>query len=120
MASEQYYQKKIIKWFHGIGGTAITGQLPIGEADIQAGYPHQGRLLNVMVEVKTEHDYNRVMEGVDEIDERYVIVNRNKLKEHEPLQIHKLNSVREKGGMALLAFSVEQVKEYITQELLKC
>jgi hypothetical protein len=67
MAKEQYYQGKIIKWFHSIGGTAITGQLPIGEADIQGGFPHHGRLLNVMVEVKTEEAYNKLMEGLDVI-----------------------------------------------------
>lgn len=120
MAKEQYFQKKIIKWFHSIGGTAITGQLPIGEADVQAGYPHHGRLLNVMVEVKTEEAYNKLMKGLHEVDGLYTIVDKAKLKEHEALQILKINIVREKGGMALVAFSVDQVKDYIAQELLKC
>ncbi len=120
MAKEQYYQKKIIKWFHSLGGTAITGVLPIGEADVQAGYPHHGRLLNVMIEVKTEEAYNYLMEGLNEIDGRYVITDRTKLKEHEPLQVHKINLVRDKGGMAIIAFSVAQVAEYIDKELLVC
>ena len=117
MANEQYYQSKIIKWFHKIGGTALTGQLPDGEADIQGGYPYRGRLLNVMVEVKTEVDYNRVMSGVEVVNERYVIIDRKKLKEHEPLQIRKLNRVRDRGGIALLAFSVSQVEDYIKADL---
>lgn len=115
---EQSYQKKIIKWFVSIGGTAITGNLPTGEADVQAGYPFKGRLLNVMVEVKTEEDYHRVMRGVEEVDGGlYVITDRTPLKDHEPLQIFKLNNVRKRGGLALLAFSVAQVVEYIDKEL---
>lgn len=119
MATEGYYQKRIIKWFHSVGGTAITGTLPTGEADIQAGYPHEGRLYNVMVEVKTEEDYHRVMRGVVEKDGRYFIINRQALKKHEPLQILKLNYVRARGGLALVAFSVAQVVEYI-EENLRC
>lgn len=118
--AEGYNQSKIIKWFHALGGTAITGRFPAGEADIQAGYPHRGRLLNVMIETKTPEDYYRVMRAIEEVDERYVIVDRAKLKKHEPLQITKINLVREKGGMALIACEIAQVKEYIEKELLKC
>ena len=117
MARESYYQKRIIDWFKSIGGTAITGTLPTGEADVQAGYPHEGRLLNVMVEVKTEEDYHRVMRGVVEKDGRYFITDSKALKKHEPLQILKLNNVRARGGLALIAFSVAQVIEYIEEEL---
>ena len=127
MARESYYQKRIIDWFKSIGGTAITGTLPTGEADIQAGYPYELTmadgsnrqfLLNVMVEVKTEEDYHRVMRGVVEKDGRYFITDSKALKKHEPLQILKLNNVRSKGGLALIAFSVAQVIEYIEEELL--
>jgi len=121
MAKEQYYQKRIIDWFIKIGGTAITGTLPTGEADIQAGYPYnigvKQVLLNVMVEVKTEFDYHRVMRCITEIDGLYVIDKScGSLKKHETLQIIKLNNVRKKGGMALLAYSVAQVIEYIDKE----
>ncbi len=125
MAREGYYQKKIINWFISVGGTAITGTLPTGEADVQAGYPYavlvnglpKVRLLNVMVEVKTEEDYHRVMRAVEEIDGLYVIVDQKPLKKHEALQITKINNVRKKGGMALIAFSVAQVMEYIEEDL---
>ena len=117
MAKEAYYQKQIIKWFHSVGGTAITGVFPTGEADIQAGYPYKDRLLNVMIEVKTEEDYHRVMRGVVEKDGRYFITNSKALKKHEPLQILKLNNVRSRGGLALIAFSVAQVVEYIEENL---
>ncbi len=118
MALEGYYQSNIIKWFIGIGGTAITGTLKTGEADIQAGYPYKGRLLNVMVETKTEYDYNRVMRGIKEVDGLYTIVDKTPLKKHEPLQIYKLNNVRKRGGLALIAFSIAQVSEYIEKELM--
>ena len=117
MANEGYYQKKIIKWFIASGGTAITGMLPTGEADIQAGFPCKGRLLNVMVEVKTPDNYDRVMRGVEEVDGLYEIVNEKALKEHEPLQIYKVNNVRKRGGLALIACCISQVSEYINKEL---
>ena len=114
---EQIYQSKIIKWIKKKGGTAITGTLPTGEADIQGGYPYHGILRNIMIEVKTEFDYHRVMKCVREIDGRYVIAEDCKgLKKHEPLQILKLNNVRDLGGWALLAFSVNQVERYIARE----
>lgn len=118
MAKEAYYQKNIIKWFHSIGGTAITGVFPKGEADIQAGFPYKGKLLNVMVEVKTETDYARVMTGLEEKGGLYEIVDKSKLKDHEPLQVFKLNDVRKKGGLALVAYSTAQVLDYLTQELM--
>ena len=115
--AEQYNQKKIIKWFRDIGGTAITGTLPSGEADIQAGYPFLGRLINVMVEVKDEPNYHRVMRAVEEVNGLYVIIDKVPLKKHESLQIYKLNNVRKRGGLALFAYSVAQVVEYLDGEL---
>lgn len=120
MASEGYYQKRIIKWFNSIGGYAYTGNLPTGEADVPAGYPHRGRLLNVYVEVKTPDNYKRLLSGLELVDERYIIVDEKKLKKHEPLQIHKLNLVRDRGGMSIIAATVDHVKEYIEEELPKC
>ncbi len=117
--AESSNQSKIIKWFKSIGGTAITGKLPTGESDIQAGYPYRGRLLNVMVETKDEFNYNRVMRAIKEVDGLYVIVDRTPLKKHEPLQIHKINDVRKKGGLALIAHSVPQVLEYIQEDLMR-
>lgn len=117
MAKEQSNQSKIIKWFIKIGGTAITGNLPIGEADIQAGYPFGGRLYNVMVETKKEYEYNYLMSGLKLVDGLYEIVDETKLKDHEHLQIFKLNNVRKRGGLALLAYSVEQVIVYLDEEL---
>ena len=115
--AEQYNQKKIIKWFVSIGGTAITGTLPSGEADIQAGYPYEGRLINVMVEVKDEPNYHRVMRAVEEVNGLYVIIDKVPLKKHESLQIFKLNNVRKRGGLAVLAHSVANVVEYLDGEL---
>lgn len=117
MARESYYQKRIIDWFKSVGGTAITGVFPKGEADIQAGYPWRNLLLNVMVEVKTEADYARVMSGIIEANGLYEIIDHSKLKEHEPLQIFKLNEVRKKNGLALIAYSVAQVVEYLETTL---
>ena len=117
MAKEQSNQSKIIKWFIKIGGTAITGNFPTGEADIQAGYPYNGRLYNVMIETKKEYEYNYLMSGLKLVNGVYEIVDETKLKDHEHLQIFKLNNVRKRGGLALLAYSVEQIIEYIDEEL---
>jgi len=125
---ESGYQSKIIKAIIADGGTAITGKLKSGEADIQAGYPFalmtkQGMsfkpktiLVKLAVEVKTPKDYDRVMRGVEEVDGLYVITDETPLKDHEPLQIHKLNNVRKRGGFALIAHSYQQVKEYMDEK----
>ena len=129
---ESGYQSKIIKGIIADGGTAITGKLKTGEADIQAGYPvevglhtlafknrpegyitFKTVLLKLTVEVKTPKAYAYLMQGVEEVNGLYVVTNPTKLKEHEELQIHKLNNVRKRGGLALIAHSYEQVKEYI-------
>lgn len=98
-----------------IGGKAINGTYTkSGEADIQGGYPINSILRYIAIEVKTELDYHRVMRCIDEIDGLYVIKTGIKgLKKHEPLQIHKINEVRKKGGLALVAFNFKQVKEYV-------
>jgi len=124
---ESGYQSKIIKGIIADGGTAITGTLKTGEADIQAGYPYSIMakqdmsfkpkiiLVKLAVEVKTPQDYARVMRGVKEVDGLYEIFNETPLKEHESLQIFKLNNVRKRGGFALIAHSYEQVKEYMNE-----
>ena len=122
---ESGYQTKIIKSIIADGGTAITGKLKTGEADIQAGYPFdimtkQGMsfkpktlLVKLAIEVKTPKAYAYLMQGVEEVNGLYVVTNSTKLKEHEELQIFKLNNVRKRGGFALIAHSYEQVKEYM-------
>ena len=133
---ESGYQSKIIKSIINMGGTAITGKLKTGEADIQAGYPMEvfkryskadehgaytayepySVLVKLAVEVKTPQAYKYLMQGVEEVDGLYVVHNPTKLKEHEELQIHKLNNVRKRGGFALLAHSFQQVKEYMDEK----
>lgn len=119
MATETYYQSKIIKSMIADGGTAITGKLKTGEADIQGSYPIEcngiNRLATLIVEVKTPTNYDRVMSCLEEVDGLYTIISSTKLKPHEPLQIHKLNNVRKRGGIAMLAHSYEQVKERIKE-----
>ena len=127
MATETTYQSKIINSIIEEGGTAITGKLKQGEADIQAGYPmrviwQSGNmrvpmskkiLVKLTVEVKTPSNYTRVMRAVVETEGLYKIIDKTPLKKHEVLQIHKLNEVRKRGGFSLLAHSFKQVKEYM-------
>ena len=95
------------------GGRAVNGMYSLtGEADLQCGYPYEGVLLDLVVEVKTEIDYYRVMKCIDIIDKRYVLNGTKGLKEHEALQIHKINVARNLGGLGLIAFNFEQVKEF--------
>jgi len=136
---EQAYQSKIIKAIESRGGHVINGQYTrAGEADLQCGYPVEVAkqiahysdygvsytiqvrqiLIYLAVEVKTEEDYARVMKCINIITvdgvEQYQIIGECKgLKKHEPLQIAKINSVRRKGGLALVAWSFEQVEEYV-------
>jgi len=109
---ESAYQSKIIKYIKSIGGDAFTGMFPTGEADIVAGWPSDGKLLYLRIEVKTEKDYNRVVKGVSEVKNRYVIQPINSLKNHEPLQIAKINRIRDRGGLALIAWDITQVIDY--------
>lgn len=132
---ESGYQSKLINGIIGLGGSAITGVLKTGEADIQAGYPVEvgkhnqamkGRpegyitfttiLAKLAVEVKTPEDYDRVMSGLVEVDGLYKIVNKARLKKHEPLQVYKLNDLRKRGGLALFAHSLDQVKAYVEEQ----
>lgn len=108
---EARYQSKIIKDVQDEGGVAINGNFTAnGEADLQCGIPRDGRLLHVAIEVKTEKDYYRVMRC---IDSNYNIINRDGLKEHEPLQMAKIRRNRKLGGLALVAYSFKQVTEYM-------
>lgn len=112
---EQDYQSKIIKAIEALGGIAINGQYTkAGTADLICGYPIKGHLMHLHIEVKTEEDYHRVFRSIEEIEGLYVFKDNIKsLKPHEYLQITKLNDVRKKGGLALLAYEINQVKEYI-------
>ena len=123
---EAGYQSKIIKEIEKMGGHAINGTYSkSGEADLQCGIPmYVGKymdgdgpiweqmkvLLHVAIEVKTEKDYDRVMRA---IDDDYNIINSTPLKKHEPLQMAKIRRLRKKGGLALVAFNIKQVMEYV-------
>ena len=136
MAKEQYFQSKIIKAIESRGGHAITGTFSrAGEADIQAGYPvthytsyadettlsgiavsKRIKLYYLAVEVKTEKDYARVMKCINIVDGLYQIIADCKgLKPHEPLQITKINNVRKKGGLAIIAYDFKQVEQYVKE-----
>lgn len=112
--TEQDYQTKIMKGIEAIGGWAVNGKYTKdGEADLQTGYPVNEILRYLVIEVKSKEDYFRVMSAITEEGGRYAIRDLKKLKDHEPLQIHKLNEVRNRGGLAVLAYSLKQVNDYI-------
>lgn len=101
---EKSYQSKIIKAIEKKGGHVVNGQFTKkGEADLQCGYPFKGRLYYIAIEVKTEDNYYRVMSG--------------KYKEHELMQKVKIEQIRQKGGLALFAYCISQVEEYVEKEL---
>ena len=112
--NEAGYQKKIIDGIKKDGGEAFTGSFPTGQADIVG-------MINtkyIAIEVKTPENYKRVMRCVHEEDGLYVIDdNSSCLKEHEFLQITKLNNTRKRGGLALLAHNYEQVKDYVSENI---
>ena len=111
---EADYQAKLIQDISKLGGIAINGQYTVaGEADLQCGIPINGVLHHLAIEVKTEVDYNRVMSGLTLVDGLYTITNAVKLKPHEPLQVYKINRNRKLGGLALFAYNIIQVVEYI-------
>lgn len=125
---ESAYQSKIIKAIEAIGGEVVNGRYTkVGIADLVCGYPYTIQdtsvLLHLHVEVKTQKDWNRVMQSVDEVyDEsvkgyRYFIKNKKYLKDHELLQVTKLNTVRDKGGLAMLAYEFKQVQEYVLRDV---
>jgi len=127
---EQYYQSKLIKDIEEMGGHAVNGTYSkTGEADLQCGIPlwvgkymdgdgpiweQRKILVHVAIEVKTEKDYARVMKG---IDNDYNITHKPALKKHEPLQMAKIRQLRKKGGLALVAYNLKQVMEYMHKEL---
>lgn len=117
MATESSYQKKIMKEVEAIGGKSINGlYTKTGEADLQCGYPINGILRYLAIEVKTEVNYNKIMKNVLlNNDGTIFIINKDKLRDGEVLQIHKLNDVINKGGLALLAWNFSQVKDYIEE-----
>ena len=123
---EAYYQSKIMKCIKDDGGVVVNGNYTsAGEADLQCGIRciideiKVGRrepkqiLIYCAVEVKTEEDYHRVMKG---IDENYNIIDKAKLKKHEPLQMAKIRDTRKRGGLALVAYNYRQVLQYISEE----
>ena len=116
---ETGYQSKIIKRIKGIFGVAINGKYTeTGTADLICGWPkviyEEVVLIHLHIEVKTEKDYNRVFKSIYEEDGLYKFKdNISSLKEHEYLQITKLNEVRKLGGKALIAWDFSQVKEYM-------
>ena len=125
---EAGYQSKIINKIKERGGWAVNGNYTTdGEADLQCGIPlwvgkyldgddpiweSKKVLLYVAVEVKTEKDYHRVMSG---IDKDYNVIDKKKLKKHEPLQMAKIRKVRSLGGLALVAFEYNQIMGYINE-----
>ena len=127
MATEAYYQKKIIERMIANGGTAVTGTLKTGEADIQGSLPMSLKtrkgmafvdttiLATVIVEVKTPFNYDRIMRAVREENGFLLIFNEVPLKKHEKLQIYKLNEVRKRGGVAMIAHSYDQVKQRLEE-----
>lgn len=129
---EQDYQTKIMKAIEAKGGWAVNGNYTkAGEPDLQCGWPvtlfkkestctnlWQGKDITILaylaVEVKTEKDYYRVMKCLNEVGGEYVILNgATGLKKHEPLQVAKINMIRKRGGLALFAYDISQIEEYV-------
>ena len=115
---ETKYQSKIIKSLEKLGGRCVNGQFSkAGEADLQCGYPYGGRLYDLAIEVKTEKAYKHIMSGIELVEGRYKVFNSSVLKQHEKIQIIKLNKVRDLGGLAILAWDFKQVQDYCEREL---
>jgi len=116
--TESAYQSKIIKAIDKIKGKAINGvYTKAGEADLQCGYPINGILRYLAVEVKTEANYNKMMKHLlIGNDGKITILDKSKLRDGEVLQIHKLNNVIDMGGLALLAWNFQQVKQYVEEQ----
>jgi len=116
---EAAYQSKLMDKIVDRGGVVVNGMYTKdGESDLQAGMPVNGIpvLVYVAIEVKTEKDYYRVMKC---IDTDYNVINDKGLKKHEALQMYKIRNTRKRGGLALVAFNIEQVDEYIRSILCK-
>ena len=128
---EQNYQSKIIKAIENIGGVVVNGTYSKeGIADLICGYPIDGialykpktdkgigaMLAHLHVEVKSKEAYKSLMcNHIKEVDGLYVV--NKEFKGREKLQAHKLNEVRKRGGLALFAYSFEQVEAYINETL---
>jgi hypothetical protein len=113
---ETNYQKKIMNDIYALGGWSVNGQFTKrGELDLQCGFPVDTRLLYLAVEVKTPTAYATLMKGLVLENGYYKIVDKKKLKEHEHMQVYKVNQIRKRGGLALFAHSIEQVKEYVNE-----
>ena len=123
--AEKYYQTKMMKGIRSLGGYVINGTYSTsGEADLQCGFPvwvqddfapigiRKKILVYLALEAKDKENYHRVMSA---ITKNYKIKDRSKLKPHEPLQINKIRKVRKLGGLALVAYNIEQVQNYIKE-----
>ena len=116
---ESGYQSRIMAKIKQNGGVAINGNYTTaGEADLQCGIPHlidsKTILVYVAVEVKTEMDYHRVMGAVDKF---YNVTHKPALKSHEVLQMAKIRATRKKGGLALVAWNYDMIREYVDEAL---
>lgn len=118
--SEAKCQTSIANKLYEEGGWWVNGNYTkSGEADLQCGKHWRGRLYYLAVEVKDEDGYNRLMSGLNEVNSLYEIVNPKKLHKHEFLQVHKINEVRKRGGLAIIAYNYKQVEEYCNGVLSK-
>ncbi len=113
--TEQQYQSKIIKSIEDIGGIVVNGSYTkAGIADLICGYPIENRLIHLHIEVKTEAAYKTLFDkNIIELEGFYVC--NKKFTGREVLQAYKLNEVRRRGGLALFAYSFEQVKAYCSK-----
>ena len=131
---ESKFQAKIIKAIEAKGGVVVNGTYSkSGIADLICGYPKGVELINVPIdfpeqrivqmkirtvllhlhiEVKTKNAYEALMRNnITEVDGYYVC--KDGFVGREVLQSAKLNDVRRRGGLALFAYCIEQVEEYI-------
>jgi len=135
---ESGFQKKIITSIEDIGGVVVNGTYSkSGIADLICGWPMPVKkltekekyylvidygtavldmqpqiLLHLHVEVKTKTDYNKLFKkNIKEVNGLYIVD--PEFSGREVLQAHKLNDVRKRGGLALFAYSFEQVQEYV-------
>ena len=56
------------------------------------------------------------MQGLKIENGLYIITCKSKIAPREFMQIHKLNRNRELGGLSIIAYNINQVLEYATQE----
>ena len=112
--TEKNYQSKVIKDIEALGGIAINGiYTKSGELDLQCGFPIKGKLVYLAVEMKSEVAYTKLLKGLTTKNGLYVITDKSKLANREVLQVYKINKTRKLGGLALFAWNINQVLEYI-------